>query len=94
MKRAPQKKPGKEFSVTLFDEGEIIHEHAQPGDLTPSHLDMVLISQPNHKESVIDKQTFQVWDDIYEEDLPKPHIQYTPHQVKHLQLTDPSFALI
>ena len=29
-----------------------------------------------------------------EEDLPKPCTQYTPHQIKHLQMKDPSLALI
>ena len=38
-------------------------------------------------------KTFQV-DDLYEEDLPKPHIWYTTHQIKYLQMTDPSLALI
>ena len=44
-----------------------------------------------------DKHTFQVGDDIYEEDsapIPEPHIQYTPHQVKQLQMKDPSLAII
>ena len=94
MKGAPRK-TGKEFGITIFDEGEIIHEHAQPEDVTPPHPDVVtLISNPNHKESVIDKHTFKVGDDLCEEDLPKPHIQYTPHQIKHLQMKDPSLALI
>ena len=55
---------------------------------------VTLISNPNHEESLTDKQTFQVGDDLYEEDLPKPHILYTPHQIKHLQMKDPSSALI
>ena len=29
-----------------------------------------------------------------EADLPKPHIQYSPHQNKHLQMKDPSLAII
>ena len=55
---------------------------------------VTLISDPNNEESVIDKHTFQVGDDLYEEDLPKPHIQYTPNQIKHLQMKDSSLELI
>ena len=66
----------------IFDEGETINEHAQPEDLTPPHPDMVtLITDFNSEESVIDKHTFQVGDDLYEEDLPKPYIQYTTHHI-------------
>ena len=73
--RSPPEKPGEEFSITIFYEGEIIHEHAQPEDFTSPHPDVVtLISDPNHKESLIDKHTSQVGYDLYEEDLPKPHI--------------------
>ena len=60
----------------IFDEGETIHEHAQTEDVTPPHPDVVtLITDSNNKESVIHKHTFQVGDDLYEEDLPKSHIQ-------------------
>ena len=55
---------------------------------------VAFISDPNHEEPIIDKHTFQVGDDLYEKNLPKPHIQYTPHQMKHLQMADPSLALI
>ena len=48
----------------------------------------------NNEESVSDKYTFQVGDDIYEEDLPKLHIQYTSHQIKTLQMKDPSLVII
>ena len=51
----------------------------------------------NNEESVSDKHTFQVGDDIYEEDLaliPKHHIQYTPHKIKWLQMKDPSLGII
>ena len=95
MKIAPPEKPGEEFGISIFDEGEIIHEHAWQEDFTPPHPDIItLISNPNHEESVTDKHTFQVGDDLYEEDLPKLHIQYTPHQFKYLQMTDPSLTVI
>ena len=55
---------------------------------------LTLITDSNKEESVIDKHTFQVGDDLYEEDLPKCHIQYTTHQIKHLQMKDPSLVLI
>ena len=87
----PREKPGEEHGITIFDEGETIHEHAQPEDFTPPHPDVVtLITDSNSEESVIDKHTFQVGDDLYEGDLPKPHIQYTTLQIKHLQMKDPS----
>ena len=64
----------------IFDEVETIHEHVQPEDFTPSLPDMViLITDSNDEESVIDKHTFQVGDCLYEEVFPKPHIQYTTH---------------
>ena len=73
--RSPPENPGEEYSVTIFDEGETIHEHAQPEDFTPSHPDMLtLITNSINEEPVIDKHTFQAG----KEDLPKPHIQYTP----------------
>ena len=63
--KKPPEKPDKEFSITIFDEGEIIHEHAWPEDFIPPHPDMVtLISNPNHEGSVIDKHTFQIGDDL------------------------------
>ena len=81
--------------MMIFDEGETIHEHVQPEDFTPSNPNMVtLVTNSNNEESVSDKHTFQVGDDIYEEDLHKPHVQYTPHQIKHLQMKDPSLAVI
>ena len=46
------------------------------------------------KKMVPDKHTFQVGDDLYEDDLPKPYIQYTPHQIKHLQMKESLLALI
>ena len=55
---------------------------------------VTLITDSDNEESVIDKHTFQVGDDLYEDDLPKLHIQYTPHQNRHLQMKDPSLALI
>ena len=58
---------------------------------------VTLVTDSNNEESVIDKYTFQVVDDIYEKDLtliPKPHVQYTPHQIKQLQMKDPSLAII
>ena len=65
--KSPAEKPSEELSITIFDEAEIIHEHAWPEDFTPLHPDMVtLISDPNHKESVIDKRIFQEGDDLYE----------------------------
>ena len=91
--KSPPEKPGEEFDITLFDEGEIIYEHAWPEDFTPLHSDVVtLISDPNHEEPIIDKHAFQVEDNLYEKDLPKPHIWYTPQQIKHLQMTDPSLT--
>ena len=71
----PPEKPGEEFGITIFDEGETIHEHAQPEDFASPHPDVVtLISDPSIKESAIDKHTFQVGDDLYEKNLPTPHI--------------------
>ena len=93
--KRPLEKPGKEYDITVFDEGETIHEHVQPEDFTPPNPDMVtLVTDCNNEESVSDKHTFQVGDDIYEEDLAKPHIQYTPYQIRSLQLKGPSLALI
>ena len=91
-------KPGEEYSVTIFDEGETIQEHVQPEYVSTTNADMVtLVTNSNNEESVSDKHTFQVGGDIYEEDLafiPKPHIQYTPHQIKLLQMKHPSLAII
>ena len=53
----------------------------QPQDFTPPNPDMVTLVINSNKESISDKHTSQVGDDIYEEDLPKPHVQYTPHQI-------------
>ena len=89
-------KPGEEYSITIFDEGKAIQEHAQPEEFTPPNLDMVPLVTDS-EEFVSDKHTFQVKDDIYEEDftlIPKPHIQYTPHQIIQLQMKDPSLAII
>ena len=55
---------------------------------------VMLVSDSNKEKSVSNKHTFQVGNDIYEEDLPKPHVQYTPHQIKHHQMKDPSLAII
>ena len=93
--KSPSEKPGQEFGVTIVDVDEIIYEYVQPDDFTPSHPDVVtLISNPNHEEMVTDKHTFQVGDDLYEKNLPKSHIQYTPQQIKHLQMKDPPLTLI
>ena len=71
MRRAPPEKPGEEFSITIFDEGEAIHEHVQPKDFISPNPNMVaLVIDSNNEESVSDKHTFQIGDDIYEEDLP------------------------
>ena len=98
MKRVPPEKTGEEYGVTIFDEGEPIQEHAQPEDFTPSNPDMVtLVTDSNNEEPASDKHTFQVGHDIYKEDLAliaEPHIQYTPHQIKWLQMKDPSLAII
>ena len=92
--KSPPEKPDEEFGITIFDEGETIHKHAEPEDFTPPNPNMVtLVTDSNNEESVNDKNTFQIGDDIYEEDLPKPQIQYTPHQIKHLQMKDPSLAI-
>ena len=94
MRGAPQK-AGEEYSIMIFDEGEAIHEHVQPEDVTFPNPDMAtLVINSSNEESVSDKHTFQVVDDIYEEDLPKPHVQYTPHQIKDLQMKDPSLEII
>ena len=72
--------------------------NVQTEDFTLPTPDMVtLLTDSKNEESVSDKHTFEVGDDIYEEDLalmPKPHIQYTPHQIKLLQMKDPSLAII
>ena len=90
----PQTKTGEEYSVIIFDEGETIKEHAQSEDFTPPNPNMVsLVTDSHNKELASDRQTFQVGDDIYEEEsasLPEPHIQLTPHQIKWLQMKDPS----
>ena len=75
MKRAPPENPGEEYGIKIFDEGETIQEHEQQEDFTPPNPDMVtLVTGSNNEESVSDKHTFKVGDDIYEEDVPKPHI--------------------
>ena len=94
-KSSPQKKIGEEYGISIFDEGETIHKNVQPEDFTPPDPDMVtLVTDSNNEESVSYKHTFQVGDNIYEEDLPKLHIQYTPYQIKSLQMKDPSLAII
>ena len=45
---------------------------------------VTLVIDTSKEESISDKHTFQVGDDIYKEDLPNPHVQYTTHQIKHL----------
>ena len=55
---------------------------------------VILITDSNIEDSVIDKHTFQVGDDLYEKHLPRAHIQYTPLQIKHLQMKDRSLTLI
>ena len=96
--KSPPEKPGEEYDITICEEGETIQEYVQPKDFTPPNPDMVtLVTDSNNEESVINKHTFQVGDDIYEKDLtliPKPHIQYTPHQIKWFQMKDPSLAII
>ena len=93
--KSPPENLGEEYSITIFNEGKTILEHAQPEDSTPSNPDMVtLVTNSNNEESVCDKHTFQVGDGINEEDLPKPHIQYTLHQIKSLHMKDPSLAII
>ena len=42
-KRSPQEKPGGEYGITIFDEGETIHEHGQSEDFTASNPDMVTL---------------------------------------------------
>ena len=55
---------------------------------------VTLVTDSNNEESVSGKHTFQVGGDIYKEELPTPHIQYTPYQIKWLQMKDPSLAII
>ena len=65
MRKAPSEKPGEEYGITIFNEGETIHEHAKPEDFTPPHPNMVtLVTDSTNEESVSDKHTFQVGDDI------------------------------
>ena len=67
--KSPPEKPDEEYGITIFDEGEAIQEHVQPEDFTPPDPDMVtLVTDSKNEESVSDKHTFQVGDDIYEED--------------------------
>ena len=48
-------KPGEEYGVMIFNEGETIHEYVQPEDFTPPHPHIVtLITDSNNEESVID----------------------------------------
>ena len=69
--KEPPEKPGEEIGVTIFDEGEITYENAQPENFTPMHPEVAsLISDPNHEKMVTDKHTFQVGNTLYEEDLP------------------------
>ena len=67
----------------IFHEGTTIQEHVQPEDFTPPNTNMVsLVTDSNNKEHSSDKHTFQMRDDIYEEDsasIPECHIQFTPH---------------
>ena len=82
--RNPTEKPGQECSTMIFDKGETIYKHMPPEDFISPHSDMLpVITDSSNEESVIDKHTFQVGD-LYEEDLPKPQIQYTSHQFKCL----------
>ena len=55
---------------------------------------VTLVTDLNNEESVSDKHTFHLGDDIYEEEIPNPHVQYTPYQIKHLQVKDPSLPII
>ena len=51
--------------------------------LHPQNPNLVtLVNDSNNEESVSDKHTFQIGDDVYEEGLPKPHIQYNTHPIK------------
>ena len=40
---SPPEKPGEEYGITIFDEGETIYEHAQPENFTPPHPDVVTL---------------------------------------------------
>ena len=58
---------------------------------------VLFVTDSTNKEPASDKHTFQVGDDIFEEGLasmPEPHIQYTNHQIKQLQMKDLSLAII
>ena len=95
MKRVPQKNLARSLVLQCFLKVKsFMNLHIQKTSCPP-HPDVVtLISDLNHEKTITDKPTFWVGDDLYEENLPKPHIQYTPHQIKHLQMKDPSLALI
>ena len=87
MRRAPQKTMVKNtMELQYLMRVKSFQEHVQSEDFIPPIPDMVtLVTDSNNEESVIDKHTFQVGDDIYEKDLtliPKPHIQYTPNKIK------------
>ena len=50
-KRSLPVKPGEEYDVTIFNEGETIHEHVQPEDFTPQNPDMVTpVTDSNNEE--------------------------------------------
>ena len=58
---------------------------------------VTFVTDSNNEKSVSDRHTFQVGDDIYEEDvalIPKPNIQFTSNQIKWLQMKDSLLAII
>ena len=48
--RIASEKPSKEYGIMIFDEGETIHEHAQPEDFTPPNPDMVTLVIDSNNE--------------------------------------------
>ena len=88
MKGAPQKNLVRSMALQyLMRVKPSMNMHSQKTSLPPLNV-VTRITDSNNEVSVIDKHTFHVGDDLYEEDLPKPHIQYTSHQLKHLQIKD------
>ena len=67
--RSPPEKPGEECGIMIIWWGWNHPWTCTTRRLHTSHPDVVtLITDSNNEESVIDKHTFQVGDDLFEED--------------------------
>ena len=91
-KRAPQKNLVKDTVLqNLVKVKPFRNMHNQKTSHPPNPDMVTLVTDSNSEDPARDKHTFQVGDDIYK---PEPHIQYIYHQIKWLQMKDPSLAII